>query len=132
MLFLPLVVAIASDNKLQCKVDYSINTLTNSSIVQWSCSTATTDWETLDIDFDIFLETKSIVHGFISMKWNKQNCIENKTSTNPSVLTQNQQKIASRCFNPATLTSKIPCSIGPLFNELFISMEIGGAIRFIT
>jgi hypothetical protein len=89
--------------------------LAKSSKLNWVCGSASNiAWETLDVDFHFLSETGSILNGTITMEWNQKKCLVIDTPP-PFATFQNQQKIASRCFNPATVTSKIPCSIGPTF-----------------
>jgi hypothetical protein len=78
-----------------------------------------TAWETLIIDFDLLLERNSILNGTISMKWNKEDCIENKQSENPTVIKLEPQGRVSNCFHQQIVTSKIPCSIESNLNQLF-------------
>ncbi len=131
MLWFPLVYATSQANRLKCSVDYTINTLTNSVILDWKCFTATS-WDTLDIDVHLLLEEKSILDGTMSMKWNKNDCIEKKESV--GIVTRlESQSLASDCFNSKMVTSKIPCGIGSGFDELFtFELDVGEEKGFLA
>jgi hypothetical protein len=117
MLLFPLVIATSQANRLKGSLDYTINTLTNSVILDWKCLVATS-WDTLDIDFNIKLEEKSVLDGSMSMKWNKNDCIEKKESV--GIVTRLEPKVGfGDCFHPKMVTSKVPCGIGSGFGELF-------------
>ena len=117
MLWFPLVFATSQANRLKCSVEYTLNTLTNSVILDWKCFTATS-WDTLDIDFHVLLEEKSILDGSMSMKWKKNDCIEKKESV--GIVTRLDTKVGfGDCFQQEMVTSKIPCGIGSGFDELF-------------
>ncbi len=131
MLLFPLVIATSQANSLKCSVDYTINTLTNSVILDWKCLAATS-WDTLDIDFHVLLEEKSILDGTMSMKWNKENCIEKKQ--NVGIVTRLDTKTGlDDCFKEENLTSKIPCGIGSGFDELVtFEVDVGFEKSFVT
>ena len=120
----PLVIATSRANSLQCNVDYTIITLTNSVILDWKC-VSSTSWNTLDIDFHLLLEEKSVLDGSMSMKWNKNDCIEKKQSV--GIVTRLKSKVGTgECFNSKMVTSKIPCGIGSGFDELFtFELDVG-------
>ena len=114
--FPPLVIATSQASKLKCSVDYTINTLANSVILDWKCFSST-GWDTLDIDFHLFLEEKSVLDGALSMKWNKNDCIKKKSI---GIVTRLEPKsLSGECFNSKMVASKIPCGIGSGFDELF-------------
>ena len=131
MFLYPLVYATSQASRLKCSVDYTINTLTNSVILDWKCFTATS-WDTLDIDFHFKLEEKSVLDGALSIKWNKNDCIEKKQSV--GIVTRLESKVgAGDCFNSKMVTSKIPCGIGSGFDELFtFELDVGLEKGFLT
>ena len=128
MLLFPLVFATSQANSLHCSVDYTLNPLTNSVILDWKCLKSTS-WDTLDIDFHVLLEENSVLDGSMSMKWNKNDCVEKKESV--GIVTRLEPKVGfGDCFNPKMVTSKIPCGIGSGFGDLFtfevdVDMEKG-------
>ena len=91
--------------------------------MDWKCFKST-GWDTLDIDFHLFLEEKSVLDGALSMKWNKNDCIEKKSV---GIVTRLESKGGfGDCFNPKMVTSKIPCGIGSGFGELFTQeLDVG-------
>lgn len=131
MLLFPVVIATSQASKLKCSVDYTLNTLANSVILDWKCFSST-GWDTLDIDFHLLLEEKSVLDGSMSMKWNKNDCIEKKPSV--GIVTRLEPKVGfGDCFNQEMVTSKIPCGIGSGFGELFtFELDVGVENGFLS